>query len=152
MAAPPAEASPAQLAERLLGLTRRLRRASAQDLAPLGLTPWQARALRAVGHSERPLRLSELAATMDMVPRSATTVVDALETAGLVRRADDPGDRRSTLVTLTEAGEEKLTALRRARRAVAEELFETLTAADRDELLRLLAALEAALPECECRG
>jgi DNA-binding MarR family transcriptional regulator len=33
------------------------------------------------------------------------TLVDRLEAAGLLRRADDPADRRAFLVTLTSAGE-----------------------------------------------
>ena len=54
---------PVQLADLLYGLTRRLRRAQAERLAPLGLTPAQERALRMITRSEEPPRMTELADT-----------------------------------------------------------------------------------------
>ena len=77
---------PIQLADLFQRLMRRLRRAQAERLAPLGLTPAQERALRTITRSEEPLRMTELADQLGIVPRSVTTVVDALEQAGLVRR------------------------------------------------------------------
>ena len=81
---------PVQLADLLQRLTRRLRRAQAERLAPFGLTPAQERALRMITRSEEPLRMTELADHLGIVPRSLTTVIDALEEAGLVRREIDP--------------------------------------------------------------
>ena len=52
---------PGQLADLLQRLMKRLRRAQAQRLAPLGLTPAQERALRMITRSEEPLRMTELA-------------------------------------------------------------------------------------------
>jgi DNA-binding MarR family transcriptional regulator len=52
---------PVQLADLLQRQIRRLRRAQAGRLAPLGLTPGQERALRIITRSEEPLRMSELA-------------------------------------------------------------------------------------------
>ena len=85
-------------------LTKRLRRAQAERLAPLGLTPAQERALRMIARSEEPLRMTELADRLGIVPRSVTTVVDALEEAGLVRREIDPRNRRAILLHLTDRG------------------------------------------------
>jgi DNA-binding MarR family transcriptional regulator len=42
------------------------------------------------------MRLSELSEHLHIAPRSATEVVDALESRGLVRRRPDPDDRRAT--------------------------------------------------------
>src|SRR6202021_3998768 len=95
---------PVQLADLLQRQTKRLRRAQADRLAPLGLTPAQERALRIVTRSEEPLRMTELADRLGIVPRSVTTVVDALEEAGLVRRETDPRNRRAILLRLPPAG------------------------------------------------
>ncbi len=92
------------LAELLTHTSRRLRRGSIVQLAPLGLTYAQARMLRLVAAHGRPLRMADLAAQLDVVPRSVTTMVDALEETGLVARHADPGDRRSVLVVLSEDG------------------------------------------------
>jgi DNA-binding MarR family transcriptional regulator len=70
---------PVQLADLIHGLTRRLRRAQAEGLAPLGLTPAQERALRMIARSEEPLRMTEIADRLHIVPRSLTTVIDDLE-------------------------------------------------------------------------
>jgi len=97
-----AEVDAVQLADLLHGLTRRLRREQSEGLAPLGLTPAQARALRIIARSEdeEPLRMTELADKLGIVPRSVTTVVDALEEDGLVRREVDPRNRRAILLRL----------------------------------------------------
>ena len=80
----------AQLAELLACASWRLRRAVAEELAPLGLTFAQARALRLLARAGEPVRMGELAARLEVVPRSATSMVDALEAAGLVERAGRP--------------------------------------------------------------
>ncbi|HMD94469.1 MAG TPA: MarR family transcriptional regulator [Trebonia sp.] len=134
---------PAQLADLLLRLTRRLRRAQAERLAPLGLTPAQERALRIITRSEEPPRMTELADHLGIVPRSVTTVVDALEEAGLVRREVDPQNRRAIRLHLTDRGMAVRNEMREARRQAAEDLFAPLTAEDRKALGDLLSLLDA---------
>jgi DNA-binding MarR family transcriptional regulator len=134
---------PAQLADLLHRLTRRLRRAQAERLAPLGLTPAQERALRMITRSEEPLRMTELADHLGIVPRSVTTVVDALEEAGLVRREVDPQNRRAIRLHLTDRGTAVRDEMREARRQAAEDLFAPLTGQDRKALGELLSVLDA---------
>ena len=136
---------PVQLADLLHGLTRRLRRSQTDGLAPLGLTPAQGRALRMIARSqdEEPLRMTELADRLGIVPRSVTTVVDALEEAGLVRREVDPRNRRAILLRLTERGAAVRDDLREARRRAAEELFAPLSADQRETLVDLLTLLDS---------
>jgi DNA-binding MarR family transcriptional regulator len=134
---------PAQLADLLHRLTRRLRRAQAERLAPLGLTPAQERALRMITRSEEPLRMAELADHLGIVPRSVTTVVDALEEAGLVRREIDPHNRRAIRLHLTDRGVAVREEMREARRRAAEDLFAPLPAEDRKALGELLSLLDA---------
>ena len=133
---------PIQLADLLQRLMRRLRRAQAQRLAPLGLTPAQERALRTITRSEEPLRMSELADQLGIVPRSVTTVVDALERAGLVRREIDPHNRRAIRLHLTDRGLAVRDDMREARRRAAEDLFAPLPAGDRRALGELLGQLD----------
>jgi DNA-binding MarR family transcriptional regulator len=134
---------PVQLADLLHGLTRRLRSAQAQRLAPLGLTPAQERALRLIARAQEPPRMTEIADRLGIVPRSLTTVIDALEQAGLVRREIDPRNRRAILLRLTERGAAVRDDLREARRRAAEDLFAPLPAPDREQLGALLARLDA---------
>jgi DNA-binding MarR family transcriptional regulator len=135
---------PVQLADQLHRLTRQLRRAQAERLAPLGLTPAQERALRLITRADEPPRMTELADRLGIVPRSLTTVVDALEEAGLVRREIDPRNRRAILLRLTDHGAAVRDGLREARRRAAEDLFAPLSAEDRKALARLLALLDSA--------
>jgi DNA-binding MarR family transcriptional regulator len=138
-----ADEDPVQLADLLHALTKRLRREQADALAPLGLTPAQGRALRMIARGEdEPLRMTELADRLGIVPRSVTTVIDALEEAGLVRREIDSRNRRAILLRLTERGEGVRDQLREARRRAAEDLFAPLTAADRKTLADLLTLLD----------
>ncbi len=130
-----------ELAELLTHTSRRLRRGSIVQLAPLGLTYAQARMLRLVAAHGPPLRMADLAAQLDVVPRSVTTMVDALEAAGLVVRHADPGDRRSVLVVLSDDGRHLLHRLETARRDSADEVFGGLDATQRHQLLDLLEIL-----------
>ncbi len=97
--------------------------------------------LRTLDHADRSLRLSELANQLGIVPRSATSVVDDLEAAGLVARKPDPNDRRATLVDLTPAGADVLSTIRRSRRDAMVALIERLNPREQADLLRLLSRL-----------
>jgi DNA-binding MarR family transcriptional regulator len=128
------------LSEVFWAVARQLRGASQETLAPWDITPAHLRALRTLGHHGS-MRLSDLSGRLHIAPRSATEVVDALESRGLVRRQPDPGDRRATLVEMTEHGAEVMTAIRAARGNDAERAFGRLSPADRAELARILGQL-----------
>ncbi|MCL2581149.1 MAG: MarR family transcriptional regulator [Streptosporangiales bacterium] len=134
---------PAQLADLLHRVTKRFRRSQAEHLSPLGLTPAQERALRMLTRGSEPLRMTELASRLGIVPRSVTTVVDALETAGLVRREIDPANRRAILLHLTARGLAVRDELRAARQQAAEDLFAPLPPEDRKALGELLSRIDA---------
>ncbi|MDX3093313.1 MarR family transcriptional regulator [Streptomyces sp. ME01-24h] len=143
--------STGRLADQLLGLTRRLHRAQRRHLEPVGVTPAQARMLRTVAHlltSGPAPRMADLAERLDVVPRAVTSLTDALEQRGLVRRAPDPANRRVVRIELTEEGDDALRQLRRARRAAAEELLAPLDTDQRDALTALLATLDTAPGRC----
>ncbi|WP_406859454.1 MarR family transcriptional regulator [Streptomyces sp. HUAS MG47] len=138
------------LAEQLLRLTRRLHRIQKQHLEPVGITPAQSRLLRTVAHYDRPPRMADLAARLEVVPRAVTSLVDGLEAAGRVRRAPDPTNRRVVRIELTDAGRATLRELRSARRAAAEDILAPLTGEQRDLLGGLLSALVDPAPERRC--
>lgn len=132
------EALAGALAERIWLISRRLRRAARASLAPLGLSDGQARVLRMLDRHGAPLRMSDIARRIEVVPRAATTVVESLEAKGLVTREIDPGDRRSILVRPTTDGAGILGELAKARDEAAAALFGRASAEQRAELLRLL--------------
>ncbi|WP_055701182.1 MULTISPECIES: MarR family winged helix-turn-helix transcriptional regulator [Streptomyces] len=129
------------LAEQLLRLTRRLHRIQKRHLEPVGVTPAQSRLLRTLAHYEAPPRMADLAQRLEVVPRAVTSLVDGLESGGLVRRVPDPSNRRVIRIELTDAGQDALKKLRSARRAAAEDILAPLTAEQREVLGGLLSAL-----------
>ncbi|MEU6610764.1 MarR family transcriptional regulator [Streptomyces shenzhenensis] len=131
------------LAEQLLRLTRRVHRIQKRHLErrDLGVTPAQSRLLRTLAHYGSPPRMADLAARLEVVPRAVTTLVDALETSGKVRRVPDPTNRRVTRIELTDDGRAALAELRDARRAAAAEILAPLSAEQRELLGGLLDTL-----------
>ncbi|MGV9253698.1 MarR family winged helix-turn-helix transcriptional regulator [Streptomyces sp. NPDC003697] len=137
------------LAEQLLRLTRRVHRIQKRHLQQreLGITPAQSRLLRVLAHFEEPPRMADLADSLEVVPRAVTTLVDALETSGRVRRVPDPANRRVIRIELTDDGRTDLHELRGARRAAAEEILAPLTDEQRKTLGGLLDTLVSTAPE-----
>lgn len=136
------EIFPETLAEDFLRVARLIRRETQQRIAPLGLNPHQARALRVIGEAG-PLRPSEVAERLGIVARSATDSVSGLVDAGYVQRRTDPADGRAHLLALSTSGREALAEVSRARREVAAEVFGRLDEDERASLSALLDALGA---------
>jgi DNA-binding MarR family transcriptional regulator len=130
----------AELSELLMRVARTQRRRWRAVLAPWDLSPHQARALAVVCAGDG-VRLSDLAETLRIAPRSATEVADGLQERGLVERGPDPGDRRAVLLRPTEEGRRIRAEVDRARTADSRELFSRLPVGDRSSLARLLRAL-----------
>lgn len=124
--------------DELFWLLRRALHTMRRDLRPTDLSPSRHRLLRTVARAAEPQRQTALAAALDVVPRSITSLVDDLEGAGLVAREADPSDRRATLVRVTDEGRAVLAEADRQRRRHAEELLGRLEPGEADELLRLL--------------
>ncbi|WP_405622508.1 MarR family winged helix-turn-helix transcriptional regulator [Streptomyces sp. NBC_00076] len=131
------------LADQLLRLTRRVHRIQKRHLAQrgLGITPAQSRLLRTLAHCDAPPRMADLAERLEVVPRAVTTLVDALEVGGKVRRVPDPTNRRVIRIELTDDGHKALLELHGARRLAAEEILAPLTSEQRELLGGLLDTL-----------
>jgi DNA-binding MarR family transcriptional regulator len=128
------------LTDAFWSVARRLRETSQETLAPWEVTPAQFRALRVL-RRHGTLRLSELSEHLRIAARSATEVIDALESRQLVARQPDPDDRRAILAELTDHGVSVLDAIRAARGTETERVFRQLTRADRADLARILGKL-----------
>ncbi|MFE6197532.1 MarR family winged helix-turn-helix transcriptional regulator [Streptomyces sp. NPDC057838] len=140
------------LAEQLLRLTRRVHRIQKHHLEQrgLGITPAQSRLLRTLAHWGSPPRMADLAERLEVVPRAVTTLVDALEAGGTVRRVPDPANRRVIRIELTDDGRAALRELRAARRSAAEEILAPLTEDQREALGGLLDTLIDGTPVRAC--
>ena len=128
------------LADAFGAVARQLRDKSAETLAPWDITPAHLRALRTLTRHGT-MRLSELSDRLQIAPRTATEVVDALQAQNLARRRADPGDRRATLVEVTDHGTSILAEIRATRGPEAGRIFGRLSPADRAELARILSQL-----------
>jgi DNA-binding MarR family transcriptional regulator len=128
------------LAEALTAVARRLRERSAETLAPWDITPAHLRALRVLARHGT-MRLSELSDRLQIAPRTATEVADALQAQNLVRRRADPADRRAILVEVTDRGAGVLAEIRATRGPEAGRIFGRLSPAERTELARILSKL-----------
>ncbi len=88
-----------------------------------------------------PLALSELAARISCVRSNVTQLVDRLEGDGLVRRIQDPGDRRSIRAELTDAGTARHAEGAARLATVLSEFEAAVPDAGRATLERVVAAL-----------
>ena len=106
-----------------------------------------------------PRRMREVASFLRTGMPSATSMIDRLVRKGLVRRAEEPGDRRVVACELTDGGMEAVERFWRVSRARAESMADALTD---EELAQVAPALEvlaaaiarrdaAELRECERR-
>ena len=133
------------LASRLrLDIARMARRLRQE--AGAGLSPSQTAALATI-ERHGPLTPSEIA-TRERVQRpTVTRVLARLEEAGLIERAADPEDRRSSLVSLSGEGAAMLAAARSRKDAYLVQRLESLDAEDHAVLDRAAEILERMLQE-----
>ncbi|HEX5493079.1 MAG TPA: MarR family transcriptional regulator [Mycobacteriales bacterium] len=123
-------------------VAKRLHRHALGRLAPLDLTPSQGRALREITDSAEPLRIADLAGRLNIAPRSATEVVDALENAGLVTRLPNPADRRTLLLAPTPRGQELRGRFTALSGEAGRHLFSCLSDAEQHQLFMLLTKID----------
>jgi DNA-binding MarR family transcriptional regulator len=88
-----------------------------------------------------PMRLSSLAAHLDVDASTVSRQVRQLEDRGLVERAGDPDDGRASRIALSDEGRVRLERGGRRRRAFVAQLLEEWPAQDREQLRLLLNRL-----------
>ena len=107
------------------------------------IPPTQLRVLTVIARI-RHTNMSGLADALNVVPSSASRLCDRLEATGLLRRVPDPRDRREVRLLLTPAARRLLDDLRDRRREALGQVLERMTSAGRQELVKALAAFDAA--------
>ncbi|MDN4639159.1 MarR family winged helix-turn-helix transcriptional regulator [Agreia sp. PsM10] len=117
--------------------------------AETGHTLGQLQAVTAIASLDGPARVQDISAAMSITVGATSKLVDRLEASGLAVRAANPNDRRSSIVSLTEAGSRFLdTASAMAETHLADALGGILTngreAALTDELSSLRSQVASA--------
>ena len=110
-------------------------------LSEVGLSAAKYGVLSELVKAEQPLPLSELAARISCVRSNITQLVDRLEADGLVKRVDDPADRRSVRASLTSQGKERQSAGAERVAVLQKEIADSVPGADRSALQRALSSL-----------
>lgn len=93
------------------------------------------------------LRMNLLSRYLMVTGGNVTGLTDQLVKEGLVRRLDDPEDRRSYRVQLTPAGRNAFTEMAAAHEAWLAELFQGLPVADKHALYDQLGRLRVHLAQ-----
>jgi DNA-binding MarR family transcriptional regulator len=114
-----------------------------EELEAVGLSVAKYFLLTQLGAEREPLALGALAARLSCVRSNITQLVDRLEGEGLVRRVDDPADRRVVRASLTPLGLRRQLEGRRIFERVASSLIETLSSGEQKMLVRALSSLRA---------
>lgn len=141
----PSSSNDVELAARLrMSVTRTARRLRQE--ADVDLTPSQAVALATI-ERHGPLTPSELATAERIQRPTATRVASHLEQRGLVIRTGDPGDRRVSLLSVTEQGSALLKRMRSRKNAYLAARMADLPAEDRAALERAADVLERMLED-----
>jgi DNA-binding MarR family transcriptional regulator len=111
-------------------------------LATVNLSAPKFGALSVLVAAAQPLSLSELAEKLTCVRSNITQLVDRLEADGLVKRTDDPADRRGVRAEVTPLGRERHAAGAKVVNKVHDELGNELSAVDQKALKHALDAIK----------
>ena len=113
-----------------------------EALKTVGLSAAKYYVLSQLAEAREPIPLRQLAQEQECVPSNMTTLVDRLEADGLVRRIDDPTDRRSKRAELTPLGHEKAEAGATVVADVETAFSASLAPTERLALEKVLSALK----------
>lgn len=91
------------------------------------------------------LRMNVLSRYLMVTGGNVTSLTDQLVAEGLVQRSDDPEDRRSYLVQLTDKGRQDFALMATEHEQWLSELFKGLPVDDKDTLYGLLGELRVHL-------
>ncbi len=104
-----------------------------------GLSITQIMALRQLFYHQETSSVSAIAERLGITNAAASQLLDKLVQQGLVLRTENPHDRRSKQIVITEQGKDLLRESMRAQRAWMETLAQRLTS---DESRRITGALD----------
>jgi DNA-binding MarR family transcriptional regulator len=113
-----------------------------EALAGVGLSIAKFEPLSVLVSQDRPISLSELAEKLTCVRSNVTQLVDRLEADGLVKRVDDPADRRAVRAEVTALGRKRHAAGAKVVKAVLQDVAKELSSVDPLVLKRALDAVQ----------
>lgn len=128
----------ASLLAKLLYTAGRVETRLEAALADTGLSLAKFALLNHLASVGEPLPLTRLAERLVCVKSNITQLIDRLEAESLVRRMDDPKDRRSVLAVLTDEGRRRYEMGRRALATAEREMLKSFSADELELMNRLL--------------
>ncbi|WP_092334328.1 MarR family winged helix-turn-helix transcriptional regulator [Desulfosporosinus hippei] len=111
---------------KLSRVMRKVHRYYEGSLSQYGITPSQFYVLSAVWEKDG-LKFKELAKSLEMDGSTLTSILDRLERLDLVERRNDPEDRRSLLVFLTEQAKQQISEMAHLAEKLDQEIKERFT-------------------------
>ncbi|MEG4942979.1 MarR family transcriptional regulator [Microcoleus sp. F4-D5] len=140
---PGLDVSPMGIMGRMGRLAKYLERSIQETVLDFGLNGGEFDVLATLRRSGQPYQLSptELFNSLMVSSGTMTHRIDRLEQAGLVKRMDDPSDRRGTLIQLTSKGFNTIEQAVDAHVANGHRLLMVLDEAEREVLAQLLSKL-----------
>ncbi len=117
---------------------RQWRRAVDRRLQPFGLTEATWLPLIHLARTPVPMRQKELAASLVLDGSSVVRLLDALESARLIERRGESGDRRAKTIAVTERGLSIIDQVEAASRDVRNAVLVGLSADDIEAASRVL--------------
>ncbi len=140
---PDVDVSPMAIVMRVKRLAKLFEQATSENFARHGLEPREFEVLSTLRRAGAPYTLAAgaLGRAMMITSGTVTNRIDGLEAGGLVRRVDDPEDRRGVRIELTAAGLRKLDAVLASHLAVERALLAALSDAQHTQLAGLLRRL-----------
>lgn len=140
---PDLDFSPLEVLSRVARLSRQLDLARREAFRRSDLEPWEWDVLSALRRAGEPYRLSPKQLLQQTLVSSGTMTnrIDRLVGRRLVRRAADPDDGRSVLVTLTDDGRTRVDAAITRLVDAEAALLSVLSRSDRERLAALLRKL-----------
>ncbi|GAT34575.1 MarR family transcriptional regulator, transcriptional regulator for hemolysin [Terrimicrobium sacchariphilum] len=131
----------AHFAKLVIQISRRWRRRVDQALANQGFTQATGLPLLILAR-EGQIRQGALVEELGLEGPSLVRVIDMLEADGLLRREEDPTDRRAKLLSLTEAGRNRARIIEREVDRLRRHFLEGIDEASLGETIRVLECVD----------
>lgn len=140
-----------RLADAVARLRRAMRRAARATVPDNPLSVAQLELLTCLGDHPG-ARPSEVARLLKLAPNTVTTLVTGLDRLGMLRRDDNPADRRAVRLTLTGAGAAALGRWQHTNEGILDRAQAGLSADQRDALRTALPALSRLIAEIDAQA
>jgi MarR family transcriptional regulator, transcriptional regulator for hemolysin len=137
----------ANLLFRLSLTARRWRQVLDSEFQSWGLTEAMWRPLLHLHVLGDGVRQKNLAASVGIEGPSMVRLIEALVVRGLIRRAEDAGDRRAKLLFLTEEGRGIVSRMRETVALLDKEVLDSFTGRELAQLERFITRIETAVSD-----